>query len=154
MLGNLKNIFSKPNEILDSSSNKLVLEKAVSSLLIEAAMADGEFSDIEKKHIKSVLYDLFSFNDELIEDLIGETEQVVKQSSQLYGFSKTLRDSMEYQERLEIIQMMWEITYADGKLDDFEASLIRRASGLLYIDDIDCGTARKNAISHLGLDID
>ena len=154
MLGNLKNIFSKPNEILDSSSNKLVLEKAVSSLLIEAAMADGEFSDIEKKHIKSVLYDLFSFNDELIEDLIGETEQVVKQSSQLYGFSKTLRDSMEYQERLEIIQMMWEITYADGKLDDFEANLIRRASGLLYIDDIDCGTARKNAISHLGLDID
>ncbi len=154
MLGNLKNIFSKPNEILDSSSNKLVLEKAVSSLLIEAAMADGEFSDIEKKHIKSVLYDLFSFNDELIEDLIGETEQVVKQSSQLYGFSKTLRDSMEYQERLEIIQMMWEISYADGKLDDFEANLIRRASGLLYIDDIDCGTARKNAISHLGLDID
>ncbi len=154
MLGNLKNIFSKPNEILDSSPNKLVLEKAVSSLLIEAAMADGEFSDIEKKHIKSVLYDLFSFNDELIEDLIEETEQVVKKSSQLYGFSKTLRDSMEYQERLEIIQMMWEITYADGKLDDFEASLIRRASGLLYIDDIDCGTARKNAISHLGLDID
>ena len=154
MLGNLKNIFSKPNEILDSSSNKLVLEKAVSSLLIEAAMADGEFSDIEKKHIKSVLYDLFSFNDELIEDLIEETEQVVKQSSQLYGFSKTLRDSMEYQERLEIIQMMWEITYADGKLDDFEANLIRRASGLLYIDDIDCGTARKNAISHLGLNID
>lgn len=154
MLGNLKNIFSKPNEILDSSPNKLVLEKAVSSLLIEAAMADGEFSDIEKKHIKSVLYDLFSFNDELIEDLIEETEQVVKKSSQLYGFSKTLRDSMEYQERLEIIQMMWEITYADGKLDDFEANLIRRASGLLYIDDIDCGTARKNAISHLGLDID
>ncbi|MEE2705268.1 MAG: TerB family tellurite resistance protein [Pseudomonadota bacterium] len=154
MLGNLKNIFSKPNEILDSSPNKLVLEKAVSSLVIEAAMADGEFSDIEKKHIKSVLYDLFSFNDELIEDLIEETEQVVKKSSQLYGFSKTLRDSMEYQERLEIIQMMWEITYADGKLDDFEANLIRRASGLLYIDDIDCGTARKNAISHLGLDID
>ena len=154
MLSNLKNIFSKPNEILDSSSSKLVLEKAVSSLLIEAAMADGEFSYIEKKHLKSILYDLFSFNDELIEDLIRETEQAVKQSSQLYGFSKTLRDGMEYQERLEIIQMMWEITYADGKLDDFEANLIRRASGLLYIDDIDCGTARKNAINHLGLDID
>ena len=154
MLDNLKNIFSKPNKILDSSSKELELEKAVSSLLIEAAMADGEFSDQERNHLRSVLYDLFSFNNELINELILETEEAVNQSSQLYGFSKTLRDGMEYDKRLEIIQMMWEITYADGKLDDFESSLIRRVSGLLYVDDVDCGTARKNAISHLGLNID
>lgn len=149
----LKNVFSTPEKILDKKENSKVLEKAISSLMIEAAMADGSFSEDERLQIKTILGDLFSFDDCSIDNLIEETEQNIKQSAQLYGFSKILKDQLKYEKRLEIIQMMWEVCYADGELDDYEANLIRRVSGLLYITDVDCGTARKNAIYHLGLKI-
>tara|TARA_B100001094_G_C17868295_1_gene640821 strand:- start:209 stop:667 length:459 start_codon:yes stop_codon:yes gene_type:complete len=151
MLEILKNIFSSPEKILDKEENNEALEKAISSLMIEAAMADGNFSEDEKVQIKTILGDLFSFDDCSIDNLIEETELNVKQSTQLYGFSKILKDQLEYEKRLEIIQMMWEVCYADGELDEYEANLIRRVSGLLYITDVDCGSARKNAINHLGL---
>ena len=60
-------------------------------------------------------------------------------------------DFFEPEERIALIEMLWEVAYADGELHDYEASLIRRITGLLYVSDRDSGEARKRVRARLGL---
>ena len=70
---------------------------------------------------------------------------------QIEIWSKTndIRKELDYEERLNILELMWEIVLVDDVLDVFEAQLMRRVSGLLYISDIDSGTSKKRAIEKL-----
>ena len=61
-----------------------------------------------------------------------------------------IKDRFPHEERLELMEMLWEVAYADGVLHDFEASLMRRISGLIYVSDRDSGAARKRALARLG----
>jgi uncharacterized tellurite resistance protein B-like protein len=51
-----------------------------------------------------------------------------------------------------IIEMLWEVVYADGVLHDYEANLLRRIGGLIYVSDRDRGAARKRVMKRLGID--
>ena len=53
--------------------------------------------------------------------------------------------------RIDLMEMLWEVCYADGVLHDFEAQLMRRMAGLMFVDDRDSGAARKRALEKLGL---
>ena len=56
---------------------------------------------------------------------------------------------MNHEERIEVIQMMWGVILADGVIDDFEANLMRRMNGLLYVSGVESATAKENAMSQL-----
>ena len=56
---------------------------------------------------------------------------------------------MDYDERLKIVVHLWEIVLIDKVIDDYEANLMRRVAGLLYISDFDSAEARKNALTNL-----
>ena len=129
------------------------IQLAAAALMVEAAMIDGAFAKEERIQINDVLYHLFPLESEDIGKLIADAEEKIKHSSELYSFSRILKDKMDYDKRMELIQMLWEIVYSDGVLDDFEANLVRRVSGLLYITDVDNGKARKAALEQLGITI-
>jgi uncharacterized tellurite resistance protein B-like protein len=76
----------------------------------------------------------------------------VANASQLYGFTRVVKDNFDHDERVELMEMLWEVVYADGALHDLEASLMRRIAGLIYVPDRESGAARKRAMSRLGLD--
>ena len=57
-------------------------------------------------------------------------------------------------ERIELIEMMWAVVYADGQLHDYEANLLRRMAGLLYVSDFESGAARKRVLERLDLSAD
>jgi uncharacterized tellurite resistance protein B-like protein len=65
-----------------------------------------------------------------------------------------VKDNLDYESRVELMQMLWEVVFSDGQLDDFEANLVRRVSGLLYVTDQDSGRARKVALEQLGFDLE
>ena len=117
-------------------------------------MADGTFDEKERAQVKDVLVHLFSLPEESLDGIIADAEDTVAQSNQLYGFATTVKDNLDYDGRVELMQMLWEVVYADGQLDDFEANLVRRVSGLLYVADQDSGRARKEALEQLGLDLE
>ena len=60
-------------------------------------------------------------------------------------------DRFSFEERVELMEMLWQVAYADGELDDFEANLLRRVAGLIHVSDRDSGAARKRAMARLGL---
>ncbi len=154
MIAALKKFISDPR-VQDRAEDKDqsdVVESAAAALLVEAALADGSFDDTERTQIQDVLDHLFDLSENDIQTLIADAEQAVANSNQLYGFTRTVKDTLEYDRRVEMMQMLWEVVYADGQLDDFEANLVRRVSGLLYVTDQDSGRARKAALDQLGLD--
>lgn len=153
MLDALKSFISQSASASESQPEALSVQSAAAALLVEAALADGTFDGAERAQVKDVLVHLFSLSEEDLETIIVDAEQTVAQSNQLYGFARTVKDNLEYEGRVELMQMLWEVVYSDGQLDDFEANLVRRVSGLLYVTDLDSGRARKAALEQLGLDL-
>ena len=128
-----KKIFKKKEK--ESLDKKNVL---IAALLIHAAKTDENYTDIEKKIIKTALVDLFNIGSDQAEELMKHAEKKEEQSNQIVEFTKEIKKySME--SRLKIIEIIWKIVYSDGVSDIYESNLIRRICGLLYVSDKDSG---------------
>ena len=125
------------------------LEVAAAALLVESALMDGHFDELERSKIANLLARRFALSDAAAERLIETAENKVRRSPQLYGFTRVVKDRFEYEDRIELMEMLWEVAYADGELHDFEASLMRRVAGLIYVSDRDSGAARKRVLDRL-----
>lgn len=150
MLTRLKELFKnapiKESDVAIDSS-----QIAVSALLIEAALSDEEYSDTEREMIAAVIKRHFSLSDDDVELVINKAEIEHKNSDQLLYFTRTIKDSFPLEDRVGIIEMLWETAYADGELSAYEANLVRRICGLIYVSDIDSGKAKKRVLKSLGL---
>lgn len=123
---------------------------AAAALLVEAASMDDSFDAAERATILSLLTGRFGLSAEEGEELLADAEAEVDRSNQLYAFTKPIKDAFDHEERIELVEMLWDVAYADGELHDYEASLIRRVTGLLHVSDRDSGAARKRALDRLG----
>ena len=144
MLNRIKSIFAGSTDSGRPAGRSL--ELAAAALLVEAAVMDGTFDGDERATITKLLCGRFSLNDSEAAELISDAEKEVEGSVELYGFARTIKDSMEHDERVEIIEMLWRVVLADGEVDNFESNLIRRVSGLIYVSDRESGKARKRAL--------
>ena len=124
---------------------------AAVALLIEAAVMDGDFDDGERRAIARLVGRQFGLEAAQVEDLIRAGEEAVEASSQLYAFTRVVKEGFDFEQRVRMIEMLWEVAYADGELHDFEASLVRRVSGLIHVTDRESGMARKRVLKGLGL---
>ena len=84
------------------------------------------------------------------EDLLERAHGRIADSSQLFGFTRVVNRGFSAEERIELMEMLWQVVYADGRLDDYEANLMRRLAGLVHVSDRDSGEARKRALERLG----
>jgi uncharacterized tellurite resistance protein B-like protein len=125
---------------------------AAAALLVEAASMDSEFGPAERAKIGQLLQDRFGLGAAEADDLLAEAERAAAASVQWQGFTQAIKDGFEPAERVEVIEMLWEVVYADGQLHDYEASLLRRITGLLYVSDRESGEARKRVLARLGIE--
>lgn len=123
---------------------------AAAALLVEAAVLDGEFDRRERDTIQRVLAQHFDLGDAAAAALVERGEEAQAASSQLYEFARRLKDEYTQDERVAIIEMLWQVAYADGELHDYEANLVRRVAGLLYVTDRDSGEARQRVLAQGG----
>ena len=131
--------------------NKEELQAAAAALLVEAAFMDGNFDDQERKSIMSLMKQYFHLNDEESLLLVSEAEQVVENAGDLYAFTRIIKDRYEHEQRIEMLEMLWEVAFADGNLDHFESNLISRIAGLIFVSDRDRGDAKKRVMARLGI---
>tara|TARA_B100000963_G_scaffold332322_1_gene323760 strand:+ start:13721 stop:14146 length:426 start_codon:yes stop_codon:yes gene_type:complete len=110
---------------------------AICTLLIHTAKTDEKYEEQEKELIKKYL--LESQKDEkYIKDLVLYCENKEKDSIEILHMTKEIK-KLEYNKRLEIVEMMLKIIYSDRQLCNFEDRLIRKVSGLIYIESKDLG---------------
>src|SRR5262245_49629689 len=125
------------------------LELAVATLLIEAARMDDDFDATERAAIERVLIARFDLAPTAVQALVEEAEAAVRHSTQFFPFTQEICKRLEPEARVRIIEMLWEVAYADGVLDPQEDMLLRRIAGLIYVPDGERGAARKRALERL-----
>jgi len=137
MINKLKEFFK--NEIaLGASSDKSAqqqhsLEQACALLLMEVSNADFEQSNVEKDKIKKILQSLFSLSDEKLNELFEYSKQASKDTTSLHPFTSMINDSYEYEQKVNLLGLMWKVAYVDDELDKYEEAVIRKVAELLYI---------------------
>ena len=104
----------------------------VAALLIHAAKIDENYSEIEKKIIKEALKEIGA-NPENIERILIEGKKIEEDSNQILDFTKEVKN-MKEQNKIKIIETLWKIIYSNNEADIYETNLMRRLTGLLYID--------------------
>ena len=128
------------------------LQLAVAALLLEAAVVvDGHFDPQERDVVRRVLQRAFSLSTEDAQALVSAAERRVEASAQLFGFTSTINERVNRERKIEIIEMLWEVAYADGVLDPLEDSLLRRIAGLIDVSDHERGDAKRRVLQRLGL---
>ncbi|MBX7199759.1 MAG: TerB family tellurite resistance protein [Rhodospirillaceae bacterium] len=131
-------------------SDKDDLQLAVAALLVEAAWRDDVFDQEERAAVEQVLCGHFGISNGEAKDLVA-TVEAKGQAGQLFGFTSKIVKAWEEPERIQLIEMLWEVAYADGVLDPQEDALIRKVAGLIYVTDQERGFARKRVRARLGL---
>jgi uncharacterized tellurite resistance protein B-like protein len=147
MLDRLKQLF-QPDAPGPSGPHAFdALQLAAAALMVEAATMDSQFHDQERQRIGQLVQEHFALSAEEAADLVDEAERTAADSVAWQGFTNAIKNGFDHAERVQLIEMLWEVVYADGTLHDYEASLLRRVTGLLYVSDRESGDARKRVLA-------
>ena len=138
-------LFKKKNEKEESIS--LI---AIASLLVHSAKIDQNFTEKEKNIIQKALVEMGADTSN-IEQIIEEAEEKEKDSNQILDFTKEVKNISEDEKKI-VIEAIWKIIYSDKNADIYETNLMRRLSGLLYLDNKVVGDI-KEKIKRKNIDI-
>ena len=147
MLAKLKSFLFEANASSDgvTTHSHEELHLAAGALMVEAARLDGSFDAAERTQIHATLRDRFDLDEDTTTTLIDAAVEAADNIPEIFGFTRTLREHFSHEERIEMMEMLWEVAYADGVIHDYEANLMRQITGLLYVTDRESGDARKRA---------
>ena len=105
---------------------------SIAALLIHSAKIDQNFTEKEKKIIKNALIEMGAPEDTL-DEIINEAETKEKDANQILEFTREVKNK-SFEEKKIVIEALWTIIYSDDQADMYETNLMRRLSGLLYLD--------------------
>lgn len=119
-------------------------QAAAAALLVEAALVDGIYADIESDRISMILLESFGFDADRADALLAEGEALAEEAVGAHEFTRHVKKLPEEQ-RLKIIEGLYYVALADGEKCPFEDAFIRHVSSLLHIQDVPRAGARKRA---------
>jgi uncharacterized tellurite resistance protein B-like protein len=106
---------------------------AATALLVHAASIDGDFAQVERDKLHALIKQRFDLDDAATDELIDKATAAEQQAIDLYQFTARLNRSLDQEGRARIVEMMWQIAFADGIVTEFEDNLVWRAADLLGI---------------------
>lgn len=134
MIQKFKDFFTEQLQVNDENTDpQQALQRACAMLLMEVSRADFELVPSEKDKVISILQSLFDLSDATLAELVEYSETKSEEHTSMYPFTSLINEHYEYDQRVNLISLMWKVAYADGDLDKYEDSVIRKVSDLLYI---------------------
>lgn len=134
MLKKIKSLFFKTSE--EETTEVQVaqtIDKTCASLIIEVALADKVFDESEINLLKKMLLDTYSLKLDDANELIANAEKTVNESTSLYGYTREVNDNFDYQSKLDLLDQLWRMAFADGNIDKYEEHVVRKISDLIHI---------------------
>ena len=146
MIRRLRALFG-PNANAVSAAVPDERQLAAAALLIEVATIDANFDTAERERIVAFVCNRFELSETTAQVLLDAAHAEVDGATQLYAFTSAIKNGFSYEDRVALMESLWEVAFADGKVDPFEDQLMRRIGGLICVTDRDRGFARKRAQS-------
>ena len=127
------------------------LELAVAALLLEAGQIDGHLDEPERQAVRRLLERRFALDAAAVDALVAAAEKRAERSTQLFGITQLISERFPHARLVELVEMLWEVAYADGVLDPLEDAMLRRVAGLVDVSDHERGEARLRVMRRLGI---
>ncbi len=124
-----------------NDKNKTFIE--VGCLLIHAARIDQNFTEKEEQIVEKTLLELGAEISD-VKSIINEADKIEKDSNQILDFTKNLKNETE-ETKILIVEALWKIIYSDSQSDMYESNLMRRLTGLLYLNPKIVGDIKEKA---------
>ena len=147
MIRFLKNLLTDPTPDPLSAEEA---ELALAALLVRLARADESYDENEKHHIEAVLAARGGLGPAQAAQLRARGEEIEAEAPDTVRFTRALKDKIAHEDRIGVIEAMWQVALADTRRDPHEDALIRLASSLLGVSDRDSGLARQRIAHRLG----
>lgn len=122
------------------------LHRAAAALLMEVARTDGTVDERERNQLVRAVREHWRLDEQEMQDIVGELRDRVEAATDLFEFTRPLRESWDPETRTRLIYDMWMLAAADGHADVHEEQLIRRVSDLLYVSHGDFIRAKLTAV--------
>ncbi|WP_417769318.1 TerB family tellurite resistance protein [Stappia sp.] len=106
---------------------------AAAALLVHIVSVDGVVDEAERAALTEVLKQNYQLTPDMTAELIQAATRRDNEAVDLYGFTSVLKRNLEIEERLKVLEMMWELVYADGTVHEFEDNTVWRVAELLGI---------------------
>lgn len=135
----------------EGPSDRDGLQLAVAALLMDAAQVDGQLEEQEREVVRRLLERRFGLTPGRAGALAAAAERQAERSIQLFGFTRLINERLSRARRIELLEMLWEVAYADGFLDPLEDSMLRQVGGLVDVSDHERGEARFRVLRRLGI---
>ena len=135
MIESIKNLFSEKMQPIGEENhpdqNKISI--ATCALLLEMAHSDSEFSAEENIHILEILKKNFDLAENDAEELMALADQERKESLDLWQFTNLINENYSREDKLKVVDTLWQVIYTDGRVDQHEDYLIRKLTNLLNL---------------------
>lgn len=152
MLSKIKGFFNAHfcvSEPADTLTRDEQLHLACACLFVEMVRMDHEIKDEEQTVVKGLIKEKFGLDEKDIDELLNLAEEEAKHSTDYFQFTRLINDSFNEKEKIQLIENLWQIAYADAHLDIHEEHLIRKISELLYVSHKDFIAAKHKAANEL-----
>lgn len=106
---------------------------AIAALCIQVMEADGEIHEKERKKVRSMVKDHYKLDDASLDALIAAGETAESQAIDFFRFTSDIKKHFSEEQRIDLVGMLWEIAYADGKRSEMEDHVIWRVADLLGV---------------------
>ena len=133
----VKKFFDRHTEDLPADNKRKRphdIRMATCALLLEMAKIDDQFSESERENIIRILKNNYNLPDDDVTALMEATEEGLKESIDLWRFTTLINKNYSIEEKIQIIEMVWKIAYADGRLEKHEDYLVHKMANLLRLD--------------------
>jgi len=115
----------------DSGRGRVELAAAV--LMVEISLADSELTADERSVIRKALRQMFHLDEHAVDRLISLAESEVDHAVSLFEFTRLINDALSAEEKVQIVELLWKVAFADAILDKYEEYYIRKIADLLHV---------------------
>ncbi|MEQ8299694.1 MAG: TerB family tellurite resistance protein [Hyphomonas sp.] len=140
MMNAIKRLFTPKTPALKSMDPQV----AAAALMVEAALIDGVYVNIESDMIAEILLEAFKFDADKADSVLAEGEALAEEAVDSYQFTRHVK-KLVMSERVSIIEGLYRVALSDGEKSPIEEAYIRQVASLLYVDDVARAGARQRA---------
>lgn len=155
MIKHFKQFFEKhlsPAVGADEAADEQRLQLAAAALLVEMTRADGEVREAEQRAVEQAMASAFSLSNAEIRELIRLAEVAIEDATCYHQFTSLINQHYSKAQKSRLVEMLWEVAFADAEMEKYEEHLLRKLSDLLYVPHAEFIRAKLQVQARLGLD--
>lgn len=152
MIDAIKKFFDdkiKSTAVMQADESERNLRVATAALLIEMMNADFECTEEERGAIRALLRERFDLAPEEVDEIFSLARQQVENAVSHYQFTSLIKDAFSYEQRVQLIELLWQVAYADATLQKYEEALVRKIADLIYVRHADFIAAKLRVLTRM-----